>query len=36
VNTKQTSTNYRAMVAQDPGKRVLRPDLVSDNIPERY
>ncbi|MBD1204831.1 MAG: hypothetical protein H9533_11930 [Rhodobacteraceae bacterium] len=36
VNTKQTSTNYRAMVAQDPGARVLRPDLVSDNIPERY
>ena len=36
VNTKQTSTNYRAMVAQDPGERVLRPDLVSDNIPERY
>ena len=36
VNTKQTSTNYRAMVAQDPGKRVLRPDLVTDVTVEKY
>ena len=36
VNTKQTSTNYLAMIAQDPGKRVLRADLVSDNVVERY
>lgn len=36
VNTKQTSTNYRAMVAQDPGKRVLRPDLVTEVTVEKY
>ena len=36
VNERQTSTNYRAMVAQDPGKRVLCPDLVSNSIPEKY
>lgn len=36
VNTKQTSTNYRAMVAQDPGQRVLRPDLVTEVTVEKY
>lgn len=36
VNTKQTSTNYRAMVAQDSGQRVLRPDLVTEVTVEKY
>ena len=30
VNHAQTAVSYRELVAQDPGRRVLRPDLVSD------
>ncbi|WP_316014633.1 hypothetical protein [Roseobacter sp. HKCCA0434] len=29
VNTAQTATNYDALIAQDPGQRILRPDLVT-------
>jgi hypothetical protein len=36
VNTRQTSTKYREMIAQDPGNRVRRPDLVTDVTVERY
>lgn len=30
VNTAQTSTNYFELIEQDPGRRILRPDLVSE------
>ncbi|MXX87980.1 MAG: hypothetical protein F4213_18850 [Boseongicola sp. SB0677_bin_26] len=29
VNERQTATTYPALVAQDPGRRILRPDLVT-------
>ena len=31
LNAKQTATNYPALLAQDPGRRILRPDLVTPN-----
>ena len=31
LNAKQTATNYPALLAQDPGQRILRPDLVTPN-----
>ena len=36
VNTAQTATTYDALVAQDPGRRVLRPDLVTTNAIALY
>ena len=30
INQKQTATTYPELLAQDPGRRVLRPDLVSE------
>lgn len=36
VNTRQTSTKYSEMIAQDPGNRVRRPDLVTEVTVERY
>jgi hypothetical protein len=36
VNTRQTSTRYSEMIAQDPGNRVRRPDLVTEVTVERY
>ena len=31
VNARQTATTYPELVAQDPGRRILRPDLVTHN-----
>lgn len=31
VNAKQTATTYPELLAQDPGRRILRPDLVTPN-----
>ena len=36
VNTKQTTTAYYELLAQDPGKRVLRPDLVTKKTIKPY
>lgn len=36
VNTKQTATAYLEILAQDPGKRVLRPDLVTKKTIKPY
>ena len=36
VNTKQTATAYLELLAQDPGKRVLRPDLVTKKTIKPY
>ena len=33
VNTAQTATNYFDLIEQDPGDRVIRPDLVTDYTP---
>ena len=35
VNPAQTATLYDALLAQDPGRRVLRPDLVTEGLRER-
>lgn len=35
VNAKQTATTYPELLAQDPGRRVIRPDLVTHNPVER-
>ena len=29
VNEKQTAITYDRLIAQDPGKRILRPDLIT-------
>ncbi len=36
VNKKQTALNYRALIAQDKGQRIKRPDLVTELTVERY
>lgn len=36
VNERQTSTNYFELIQQDPGQRVLRPDLVSQTTATYY
>ena len=36
VNTRQTSWNYFELVQQDPGQRIIRPDLVTINTPTYY
>ena len=35
VNPAQTADRYDALLAQDPGRRVLRPDLVTQGLRER-
>jgi len=35
VNTAQTAIGYADLVAQDPGRRVLRPDLVTPDVARR-
>ena len=35
VNSAQTATDYGRLVAQDPGRRIRRPDLVSADAAER-
>ena len=32
VNEAQTADRYDALVAQDPGQRILRPDLVTESL----
>ena len=32
INHAQTAQSYREMLAQDPGRRVLRPDLVTTDV----
>ena len=36
VNAAQTATTYDALLAQDPGTRILRPDLVTPNAIATY
>ena len=36
VNAAQTATSYDALIAQDPGARILRPDLVTPNAIAGY
>lgn len=36
VNQAQTATSYEALLAQDPGRRILRPELVTPNVAELY
>jgi len=36
VNEAQTATRYRAMSTQDPGRRILRPDLVTPDARLTY
>ncbi len=36
VNLAQTALNYPELVVQDPGERILRPNLVTPNAVRRY
>lgn len=36
VNQKQTSTNYMELLAQDKGKRIKRPDLITKDTVVKY
>ena len=36
VNQKQTALHYRALIGQDKGQRIKRPDLVTEDTVEHY
>ena len=36
VNKAQTSLNYKTLIKQDPGERIIRPDLVTEDTVVRY